>query len=150
MELIGDGGQVRLSLPQPAGVVAVVLAAVLGAGIAAAAVGAGDAARAAAPPGPPATGVPVRATPTEPATSPAVAACVDALARAEEALTEAREVDRVLRAQTDVMNDLLAERIDADEALERALPGLNRGAQRSTALEAADERYRAATPSCRQ
>ena len=75
--------------------------------------------------------------------------CAEALARAEEVLTEARAVDRALATQVQAANDVLAGRVLPQQALDRTLPALTRGAQRSAAFAQAEQRYRSAAQSCR-
>ena len=71
--------------------------------------------------------VPTSAAPTS--APPAVAptpdpACVAALLRADAAVERSVALDEALARHTEIMDELLAERIDAQEALDRALPVL--------------------------
>ena len=66
-----------------------------------------------------------RAPVAEPTSDPA---CVDALLQADAALERAVAVDEALTRHTEIMDELLAERIDAQEALDRTLPVLTEGA----------------------
>ncbi len=79
----------------------------------------------------------------------AASSCTEAVALAEQALVQAREIDRSLATQTQVVNELVAGRATADQVLARALPSLTRGAQRSTAFSLADQEFRAAAGRCR-
>ena len=79
----------------------------------------------------------------------AASPCSEAVALAEEALVQAREIDRTLAAQTQEVNELLAGRSTSGQLLDRTLPGLTRGAQRSTAFSVADQEFRAAAARCR-
>ena len=69
-----------------------------------------------------------------PATGPAAAApaqdpaCIDALLQADAALERSVALDAALTQHTEIMDELLAERIDAEEALDRTLPVLTDGA----------------------
>jgi hypothetical protein len=84
---------------------------------------------AAAPSAAPATSAPAAAPTTAPAAAPAAApACAAALRRADEALERAVALDEALSQHTEIMDELLAERIDAEEALDRTLPVLTDGA----------------------
>jgi predicted lipid-binding transport protein (Tim44 family) len=92
----------------------------------------------AAPAEPPVTAAPaepqVTAEPAEPAVTAAPAeptpapACLAALLRADAALERSVALDEALAAHTDIVDELLAERIDAQEALDRSLPVLTDGA----------------------
>ena len=76
----------------------------------------------AATPSVPAPAAPTTAPPVA-ATTPAPA-CAAALLRADAALERSVALDAALGRHTEIMDELLAERIDADEALDRALPVL--------------------------
>ena len=83
----------------------------------------------AAPAEPPVTAEPaepaVTAAPAEPTPAPA---CLAALLRADAALERSVALDEALAAHTDIVDELLAERIDTQEALDRTLPVLTDGA----------------------
>ena len=78
----------------------------------------------------PSSAAPSAAPSAGPSTAPPVAgpasapACEAALLRADAALERAVALDEALGRHTEIMDELLAERIDADEALDRALPVL--------------------------
>jgi hypothetical protein len=78
---------------------------------------------------PPAT-APSAAAPAAPTSAPPAAAatpapaCTAALLRADAALERSVALDAALGQHTEIMDELLAERIDAQEALDRALPVL--------------------------
>lgn len=67
----------------------------------------------------------VTAAPAEPTPAPA---CLAALLRADAALERSVALDEALAAHTDIVDELLAERIDTQEALDRSLPVLTDGA----------------------
>ena len=58
----------------------------------------------------------------------AAPACVAALLQADSALERSVALDEALTKHTEIMDELLAERIDAQEALDRTLPVLTDGA----------------------
>ena len=84
-----------------------------------------------------------------PAAGPTPApACVAALLRADAALTRAEAVDQALAEHTAVVDEQLAERITAEQALEQALPVLTDGATARRQLEQALAAYRASREEC--
>ena len=101
------------------------------------------------------TAVPSSAAPTTapPAAPPVVGptpapACVAALLRADAALERAVAVDEALTLHTEIIDELLAERIDTQEALDRALPVLTDGATERRRFEQAVTDYRSSREDC--
>ena len=74
--------------------------------------------------------------------------CVAALLRADAVLEQAAAVDAALAEHTAIMDELLAERIDADEALDRTLPVLTDGATGRRELEQELAAYSEARQDC--
>jgi hypothetical protein len=96
----------------------------------------------AAPPSGDAGGAPaVEATPAP--------ACVAALLRADAVLERAAQVDAALSEHTAIMDDLLAERIDTEEALDRTLPVLTDGSTDRRELEESLAAYAEVREGCR-
>lgn len=85
-----------------------------------------------------------------PATSPAATspACAAALRRADEALERAGALGEALGQHTEIMDELLAERIDAQEALDRTLPVLTDGATERRRFEQDVSGYSASRGDC--
>jgi hypothetical protein len=86
---------------------------------------------------------------TEPAAARQSSECAAAIERADGALTVATRLEGALREQTSVMDDLLAERVSREQALDRSLPPLTNAAKdRQAFLQAVAtyERSRAACP----
>lgn len=91
-------------------------------------------------PAPPATGsatptptaaadvAPSQTAATSAAPATAAPACAAALLQADEVLQRSVALDEALAQHTQIMDELLAERIDAAEALDRTLPVLTEGA----------------------
>lgn len=89
-------------------------------------------------------------TAAAPAAGPSpVPACVAALLRADAAVTQAQSVEQALAEHTAIVDELLAERITAEQALDRALPVLTDGATARRQLEQAVGAYRDARERCR-
>ena len=90
----------------------------------------------------------------QPSSAPPVAgptanpACEAALLRADAALTRAEAVEQALADHTAIIDELLAERIDAQEALDRALPVLTDGATARSQLEEAVTAYEQSREEC--
>lgn len=75
-------------------------------------------------------------------------ACRTALERADAALERSVAIERALAAHTDVVDELLAERIGTQEALDRSLPVLTEGATERGRFAQDLEAYRAARGQC--
>ena len=97
-------------------------------------------------PAPP-TPAPAGETPA-PAAATAAPACEAALARADAALTRAEAVEQALADHTEIVDELLAERITSDQALDRALPVLTDGATERRLLDEALTAYRESREEC--
>ena len=88
-------------------------------------------------------------TEAPPATAPASApGCEAALLRADAVLERSVGVDEALARHTGIMDELLAARITADQALDRTLPVLTDGATERRRLEEAVAAYRASREDC--
>jgi hypothetical protein len=83
-----------------------------------------------------------------PASATAAPACEEALLRADAALTRAEAVEQALADHTAIVDELLAERITADQALDRSLPVLTDGATDRRLLDEALTAYREAREEC--
>ena len=75
-------------------------------------------------------------------------ACEAALLRAEAALQRSAAVEQALADHTAIMDELLAERITAQQALDRTLPVLTDGATERRRLEEALAAYQDARTEC--
>lgn len=75
--------------------------------------------------------------------------CSEAVRRADAVLGEARGLDDALETHTAVVDDLMAGRITAQQAVQRMLPALTAGSRRSTALDLAVQRYEEVAAACR-
>ena len=74
--------------------------------------------------------------------------CVEALQRADAALERSASLDEALAEHTSIMDELLAERIDAAQALDRALPVLTEGATQRERFEQELSAYTASREQC--
>jgi hypothetical protein len=78
----------------------------------------------------------------------ASASCLTALLRADEALERSVAVEQALTEHTGIVDELLAERITLEQALERALPVLTAGATERQAFEEQLAAYTQAREAC--
>jgi hypothetical protein len=95
----------------------------------------------------PASSAPAPSTPA-PAAPAAGPACEAALSRADAAMAQAEEVGQALGDHTAIVDELLAERITTDQALDQALPVLTDGATDRRLLEEALSAYSQAREEC--
>ena len=93
-------------------------------------------------PGPPAGGT------STPGADPGTPACEAALARADAALTRAEAVEQALADHTAIADELLAERITPEQALDRSLPVITDGATDRRLLDEALTAYRQSREEC--
>ena len=91
---------------------------------------------------------PSAASPSSTAAPAAAPACEAALQGADAVLERSVAVDEALAEHTGIMDELLAERITADQALDRTLPVLTDGATERRRLEEAIAAYRASREEC--
>jgi hypothetical protein len=78
-----------------------------------------------------------------------LSSCIDALGQADTVLERSTALQQALAEQTRVMDELLAQRLTTDQALDRSLPVLTRGATDRKLFEqelAAYQRSRGACP----
>ncbi len=75
---------------------------------------------------PSASGAPAESSPS-PAAGPAPS-CADALAQADAALERSERIEQALAEHTRLMDELLAQRLDTQQALDQTLPVLTQGA----------------------
>lgn len=75
-------------------------------------------------------------------------ACVAALEQADAAVRQALGVEQALADHTAIMDELLAERITAEQALDQTLPVLTSGATERGRLEEAVAAYQATRADC--
>jgi len=75
-------------------------------------------------------------------------ACTTALLRADAALERSKALDEALTQHTQIIDELLAQRITADEALDRALPVLTDGATERSGFEQDLTAYSQAREQC--
>ena len=83
-----------------------------------------------------------------PAGPTAAPGCEAALLRADAVLTRAEAVEQALADHTAIVDELLAERITADQALDQSLPVLTDGATARRQLEQARTAYDQAREDC--
>jgi hypothetical protein len=76
-------------------------------------------------------------------------ACSQALARADAAIADGQALESALTTQTVAVNDLMAGRITSQQLLDRTLPDLTRGSQRSLQFDQDKAVFRAAAHACR-
>jgi hypothetical protein len=78
-----------------------------------------------------------------------VAACTQAMWRADAVIAGSRVLRDTLARQTRVMNDLLAHRVTERQAVDSTLPGLVHATQQSSRLDQDAAAYREAARDCR-
>lgn len=77
-----------------------------------------------------------------------VPGCAEALKQADAVVDRAGRVGQALGAHTRIVDELLAKRLDTEQALDRTLPVLTTGARDLTGLEADRRSYQLARGAC--
>lgn len=84
-----------------------------------------------------------------PGRPPPAATCLRAVEQADAAIAAAVPIETALSKQTDAMNGLLAGRLTTRQALDRTLPGLTRGAEKTVQFDTERGSFADLAASCR-
>ena len=158
MDLVVYDDDDRRYVPWKVSVAAVVLTGVLAAGIALLFVGFTQRGERDQPSPPQAASSSREASPTASADAPttptaapaeaASAACATALAQADAVAQRSTALEQALAEHTRIMDELLAQRLTADQALDEALPVLTRGATERDRFQDELAAYRSSRGAC--